>query len=152
MVRVTEELALSPEHVTLYYASDPLLGHLPVLIFHGPSTTANYTLNSSRVQIHIYSPAGFQSFPRITISPNSPFYGVVSHLPREFQGDEICRALAFGLFKYFSELPEVVKNYLKNQYPTTRSRRPGSAPERVPARTRRSTGRPRRVPERRWQH
>lgn len=128
MVRVTEELALSPEHVTLYYASDPLLGYLPVLIFHGPSTTANYTANSSRVQIHIYSPAGFQSFPRITISPNSPFYSVVSHLPREFQGDEICRALAFGLFKYFSELPEVVKNYLKNQYPTTRSRRPGSAP------------------------
>ncbi|KAK3352707.1 hypothetical protein B0T25DRAFT_190944 [Lasiosphaeria hispida] len=128
MVRVTEELALSPEHVTLYYASDPLLGHLPVLIFHGPSTTANYTLNSSRVQVHIYSPAGFQSFPRITISPNSPYYGVVDHLPREFQGDEICRGLAFGLFKYFSELPEVVKNHLKNQYPTTRARRPGSAP------------------------
>ena len=128
MVRVTEELALSPEHVTLYYASDPLLGHLPVLIFHGPSTTANYTHNTSRVQIHVYSSAGFQSFPRITISPNSPFYGVVDHLPREFQGDEICRALAFGLYKYFSELPEVVKNHLKNQYPTTRARRPGSAP------------------------
>jgi len=128
MVRVTEELALSPEHLTLFYASDPLLGHLPVLIFHGASTTANYTLNSSRVQIHVYSPAGFQSFPRITISPNSPFYGVVDHLPREFQGDEICRALAFGLYKYFSELPEVVKNHLKNQYPTTRARRPGSAP------------------------
>ena len=128
MVRVTEELALSPEHVTLYHASDPLLGHLPVLVFHGPSTTANYTLNSSRVQIHIYSPAGFQSYPRVTISPNSPFYGVVTHLPREFQGDEICRGLAFGLFKYFKELPEVVKNHLKNQYPTTRGRRPGSAP------------------------
>ncbi|KAK4108403.1 hypothetical protein N656DRAFT_801789 [Canariomyces notabilis] len=128
MVRVTEELAISPEHVTLYYASDPLLGNLPVLIFHGPSTTANYTLNSSRIQIHIYSPAGFQSFPRITVSPNSPFYGVVQHLPREFQGDEICRGLAFGLFKYFSELPEVVKNHLKKQYPTTGNRRPGSAP------------------------
>ncbi|KAK5661173.1 hypothetical protein OQA88_11064 [Cercophora sp. LCS_1] len=128
MVRVTEELALSPEHVTLYYASDPLLGHLPVLIFHGPSTTANYTHNSSRVQIHVYSSAGFQSFPRITISPSSPYYSVVSYLPREFQGDEICRALAFGVYKYFSELPEVTKNYLKNQYPTTRARRPGSAP------------------------
>ncbi|KAK3324060.1 hypothetical protein B0T19DRAFT_220852 [Cercophora scortea] len=128
MVRVTEELALSPEHLTLYYASDPLLGHLPVLIFHGPSTTANFTLNSSRVQLHVYSAAGFQSYPRITISPNSPFYGVVDHLPREFQGDEICRALAFGLYKYFSELPETVKNHLKNQYPTTRARRPGSAP------------------------
>ncbi|KAK4237359.1 hypothetical protein C8A03DRAFT_34688 [Achaetomium macrosporum] len=128
MVRVTEELALSPEHVTLYYASDPLLGHLPVLIFHGPSTTANYTLNSSRIQIHIYSPAGYQSFPRITVSPNSPFYSVVAHLPREFQGDEVCRGLAFGLYKYFSELPEAVKNHLKNQYPAPRNRRPGSAP------------------------
>ncbi|KAK4134561.1 hypothetical protein BT67DRAFT_441728 [Trichocladium antarcticum] len=127
MVRVTDELALSPEHVTLYYASDPLLGNLPVLIFHGPSTTANYTLNSSRIQIHVYSPAGYQSFPRVTVSPSSPFYSVVAHLPREFQGDEICRGLAFGLYKYFRELPEVVKNHLKNQYPTT-SRRPGSAP------------------------
>ncbi|KAK3901093.1 hypothetical protein C8A05DRAFT_35229 [Staphylotrichum tortipilum] len=127
MVRVTEELALSPEHTTLYYASDPLLGNLPVLIFHGPSTTANYTLNSSRIQIHVYSPAGYQSFPRLTVSPNSPFYGVVAHLPREFQGDEICRGLAFGLYKYFTELPELVKNHLKNQYPVTGAR-PGSAP------------------------
>ncbi|WYZ45945.1 hypothetical protein EsH8_IX_000170 [Colletotrichum jinshuiense] len=128
MVRVTEELALPAEQLTLYHASDPLLGHLPVLIFHGPSTTANYTLNSSRVQIHVYSPAGFQSFPRLTIQPNSPFYAVVNHLPREWQGDEIYRGLAFGLYKYFQELPEVVKNHLKNTYPTTRGRRPGSGP------------------------
>ncbi|KAF4844576.1 Rho guanine nucleotide exchange factor gef2 [Colletotrichum siamense] len=128
MVRVTEELALSAEHLTLYHAADPLLGHLPVLIFHGHSTTANYTLNSSRVQIHVYSPAGFQSFPRLTIQPNSPFYAVVNHLPREWQGDEIYRGLAFGLYKYFQELPEVVKNHLKNTYPTTRGRRPGSGP------------------------
>ncbi|KAF9874633.1 hypothetical protein CkaCkLH20_07770 [Colletotrichum karsti] len=128
MVRVTEELALSAEHLTLYHAADPLLGHLPVLIFHGSSTTANYTLNSSRVQIHVYSPAGFQSFPRLTIQPNSPFYAVVNHLPREWQGDEIYRGLAFGLYKYFQELPEVVKNHLKNTYPTTRGRRPGSGP------------------------
>lgn len=123
MVRVTEELALTPEHVTLYHTTDPLLGHLPVLIFHGPSTTANYTLNSSRVQVHIFSPAGFQSFPRLTISPNSSFYNVVSYLPREFQGDEVTRALAFGLFKYFSELPEAVKNHVRHLYPTTKSRR-----------------------------
>ncbi|KAJ4138195.1 hypothetical protein NW768_002013 [Fusarium equiseti] len=127
MVRVTEELALSSDSVTLYHAADPLLGHLPLLLFHGPSTTANYTLNSSRVQVHVFTPAGFQSFPRITISPNSPFYSVVHHLPREFQGDEVYRALAFGLFKYFTELPDCVKTYLKNLYPT-RGRRPGSAP------------------------
>ncbi|KAF5648523.1 hypothetical protein F25303_4942 [Fusarium sp. NRRL 25303] len=127
MVRVTEELALSSDNVTLYHAADPLLGHLPLLLFRGPSTTANYTLNSSRVQVHVFTPAGFQSFPRITISPNSPFYGVVHHLPREFQGDEVYRALAFALFKYFTELPDGVKTYLKNLYPT-RGRRPGSAP------------------------
>ncbi|CAJ2502047.1 Uu.00g049000.m01.CDS01 [Anthostomella pinea] len=127
MVRVTEELALSPDNVILYQATDPLLGHLPVLIFHGPSTTANHNFNSSRVQVHIYSPAGFQSFPRLTISPNSPFYNVVNHLPREFQGDEIYRALAFGLFKYFHELPDSAKNYIRQQYPT-RGRRPGSSP------------------------
>lgn len=123
MVRVTEELALSPEHVVLYHTTDPLLGHLPVLIFHGPSTTANYTLNSSRVQVHIFSPAGFRSFHRLTISPNSASYNVVNYLPREFQGDEITRALAFGLFKYFSELPEAVKAHVRHLYPTTKSRR-----------------------------
>ncbi|RWA09699.1 hypothetical protein EKO27_g5400 [Xylaria grammica] len=128
MVRVTEELALSPDHVTLYQTTDPLLGHLPILIFHGSSTTANYTFNSSRVQVHIYTPAGFQSFPRLTISPNSPFYNVVHHLPREFQGDEVYRALAFGLSKYFHELPESVTSHIKLQFPTTRGRRPGSSP------------------------
>ena len=127
MVRVTDELALSPEHVALYRASDPLLGHLPVLVFHGPSTTANYTLNSSRVQVHVLTPAGFQSFPRLTISPNSDFYSVVNYLPREFQGDEVYRGLAFGLYKYFTELPDGVKTYLRNLYPT-RGRRPGSGP------------------------
>lgn len=128
MVRVTEELALAPENVNLYYANDPLLGHLPVLVFHGASTTANYTHNSSRIQIHVFSPAGFQTFPRLTVSPSSPFYSVVGHLPREFQGDEVWRGLAFGLFKYFTELPDVVKNQLKKQYPTTRAHRPSSAP------------------------
>ncbi|KAL7932910.1 hypothetical protein V8C35DRAFT_65982 [Trichoderma chlorosporum] len=127
MVRVTDELALSPENVALYHAPDPLLGQLPVLIFHGPSTTANYTLNSSRVQVHVFTPAGFQSFPRITISPSSPFYSVVNHLPREFQGDEVYRGLAFGLFRYFKELPENVKNHLKAVYPP-KGKRPGSAP------------------------
>ncbi|PTB39168.1 hypothetical protein M441DRAFT_196229 [Trichoderma asperellum CBS 433.97] len=127
MVRVTDELALSPEHIVLYHAADPLLGQLPVLIFHGPSTTANYTLNSSRVQVHVFTPAGFQSFPRITISPSSPFYSVVNHLPREFQGDEVYRGLAFGLFRYFKELPENVKSHLKATYPP-KGKRPSSAP------------------------
>ncbi|EEY17376.1 conserved hypothetical protein [Verticillium alfalfae VaMs.102] len=107
MVRVTDEPALSAEHVTLYHATDPLSSAtFPVLIFHGPSTTAN-----------LYS----QQLSRSRST-------VVNYLPREWQGDEIYRGLAFGLFKYFTELPEVVKNHLKHTYPTTRGRRPGSGP------------------------
>ena len=112
MVRVTDELALSQEQVSLYCANDPNLGNLPVLVLHGPSTTSNSTLNSSRIQIHIFTAAGFQSYPRITVSPNSPFYESVNHLPREKQGDEICRGISFGLTKYFRELAEVVKSDL----------------------------------------
>ncbi|KAL2890334.1 hypothetical protein HOO65_020876 [Ceratocystis lukuohia] len=128
MVRVTDDIVLPSESVTLYHSCDPLLGEHPVLVFHGPSTTANYTHNSSRVQVHVFSAAGFQSFHRLTISPNSPFYTVVDYLPREFQGDEVYRGLAFGLFKYFSELPESVKLYLRNRYANTRLKLPGPPP------------------------
>lgn len=127
MVRVTEELALSQDEVTFYYTHDPYLGNLPVFAFHGPSTTTNSTLNSSRIQLHIFTAGGFQSYPRITVSPNSPFYQSVNYLPREKQGDEICRGLAFGLLKYFKELPEPVKSSLLLQCGSSR-RRPGSAP------------------------
>jgi hypothetical protein len=128
MVRVTDELILSQDQVSLYYTTDPYLGSLPVFVFHGPSTTSNSTLNSSRIQVHVFTAAGFQSYPRITVSPNSPFYQSVSHLPRDRQGDEICRGLAFGLLKYFKELPEVVKTGLIFQSANARGKRPGSAP------------------------
>ncbi|KAM3515663.1 hypothetical protein MY11210_000641 [Beauveria gryllotalpidicola] len=122
MVRVTDDIVLAPEQLVAYYASDPLLGHLPIVVLYGASTTATH--NSSRVQIHVFSPAGLRSFPRLTISPNSPFYSVVARLPREFQGDNVYRALAFGLFRCFSELPDAVRAHLKNAYPT-RSKQPG---------------------------
>jgi hypothetical protein len=128
MVRVTDELVLAQDQVTLYYTTDAHLGNLPVLIFHGSSTTSNSTLNSSRIQIHVFTAAGFQSYQRITISPHSPFYQSVNYLPREKQGDEICRGLAFGLLKYFKELPEVVKSGLILQTAGFKTRRPGSAP------------------------
>jgi hypothetical protein len=128
MVRVTDELTLSQDEVSLYYTTDPYLANLPVFVFHGPSTTTNSTLNSSRIQIHVFTAAGFQSYPRITVSPNSPFYQSVNHLPREKQGDEICRGLAFGLLKYFKEIPEVVKSGLIIQSANSRGKRPGSAP------------------------
>ena len=104
--------ALSSSALTLYYTIDPLLARLPILIFYGPSTTTNATLNSSRIQAHIYSLAGFQSFPRLTISPTSPLYAAVSHLSDEHQGDEICRGLAMSLLKYFAEIPKAVKTLL----------------------------------------
>ncbi|KAA6406760.1 MAG: hypothetical protein FRX48_09483 [Lasallia pustulata] len=104
--------ALSPDLLTLYYTTDKELGNLPVLIFHGPSTTTNSTLNTSRIQAHIYTIAGFQSYPRLTISPSSPLYAAVNHLPSEKQGDEVCRGLAVSLLKYFAELPAVVKSSL----------------------------------------
>lgn len=130
MVRVTEELVLSQDDVTLYHVCDPYLGGLPLLIFHGPSTTTNSTLNSSRIQIHVFTAAGFQSYPRITISPNSPLYAAVNYLPRERQGEEICRGLAFGLLKYFRELPEVAKSGLIIQSAASKDgKRPRSAPK-----------------------
>jgi hypothetical protein len=128
MVRVADDLALSPNEVNLYYATDALLLNLPVLVFHGASTTTNSTQNSSRIQVHVFTAAGFQTYPRITISPNSPFYQSVDHLPREKQGHEVCRGIAFGLLKYFKELPEVVKSTLILQSSKSRTRRPGSAP------------------------
>ncbi|CAK3930818.1 related to Rho guanyl nucleotide exchange factor [Lecanosticta acicola] len=99
--------ALSAE-LALFHTTDPLLGNSPVLVFHGPASTIGAT--SSRIQVHVFTPAGIGSYSRLSVSPNSPFYSAVSNLPREEQGDEICRGLAFGLKKYFSELPQGVRN------------------------------------------
>ena len=98
--------------LSLYYTKDVLLANLPVVVFYGPSTTTNTTLNSSRIQAHVYSLAGFQSFPRLTISPTSPLYTAVNHLPEDKQGDEICRGLAVSLLKYFAEMPKAVRSSL----------------------------------------
>jgi hypothetical protein len=105
--------ALSDHTVSLYYTRDPLLENLPVLLFYGPSTTGNSTQNSSRIQAHVYTLAGFQTFPRLTISPSSPLYAAVYHLPGEQQGDEICRGLAVSLLSYFAGLSNVCKATLK---------------------------------------
>ena len=104
---------LDTRTVSTFFAKDPLLGNLPVVIFHGPSTTTNTTLNSSRIQAHIFSIAGFQSFPRLTIAPNSPLYAAVHHLTPEKQADEVCRGLAVSLLKYYTELPKQVKRCLQ---------------------------------------
>jgi hypothetical protein len=128
MVQIPSGLApISAADVNLYHTLDPLLSDLPLLVFHGASTTTNATLSSSRIQIHIFHPAGATSYPRLTVSPNSPLYEVVNELPREWQGDEVCRGLAFGLMKFFEEMPESVKSALIVRSAAARGRRPGSA-------------------------
>lgn len=99
------------EQLTLYQTTDPTLSS--VLVFYGPVTTANATVSSSRIQAHIFTPAGFHSYPRITVSPAAPLYAAVNHLPREKQGDEVCRALAVSMLKYFTELSDPVKECLR---------------------------------------
>lgn len=116
--------ALSSSNLSLYYAKDALLENLPILVFYGPSTTGNSTQNSSRIQAHVYSLAGFQTFPRLTVAPTSPLYAAVNHLPLEEQGDEICRGLAVSLLSYFAGLPKVMKASLKDR---AAARRPNRA-------------------------
>lgn len=107
--------ALSSSNLSLYYAQDALLENLPILVFYGPSTTGNSTQNSSRIQAHIYSLAGFQTFPRLTVAPTSPLYAAVNHLPAEQQGDEICRGLAVSLLSYFAGLSKAMKTSLRDR-------------------------------------
>lgn len=107
--------ALSSSNLSLYYAKDALLDNFPILVFYGPSTTGNSTQNSSRIQAHIYTLAGFQSFPRLTVAPTSPLYAAVTHLSAEQQGDEICRGLAVSLLSYFAGLPKAMKTSLRDR-------------------------------------
>jgi hypothetical protein len=112
---------LSSDNLSLYHTTDPLLADLPILVFYGPVATANSHITSSRIQAHILSPAGFQSYSRITVSPAAPLYVAVNHLPREKQGDETCRGLAVSLLKYFADLSEPVKNALVKTAKTSKS-------------------------------
>lgn len=114
---------LSSSNLSLFYVKDALLENLPILVFYGPSTTGNSTQNSSRIQAHIYSLAGFQTFPRLTVAPTSPLYAAVNHLPTEQQGDEICRGLAVSLLSYFAGLPKAMKTSLRDRAATRRPNR-----------------------------
>jgi hypothetical protein len=128
MVVVSPPLpALSADTLSLFHTTDEMLAGSHILVFYGPSSTATASVSSSRIQAHIFSPTGLQSYPRLTISPSSPLYSAVECLAREDQGDEICRGLAFTLFKYFSELPQSIKDTWANQLPSTTASMP-SAP------------------------
>ncbi|KAF1985093.1 hypothetical protein K402DRAFT_464736 [Aulographum hederae CBS 113979] len=115
----------SPDNVSLFYVVDDLLARSPVLVFYGPSATSTSSATSSRIQAHVFSPAGLQSYLRLTIAPSSPLYAAVNCLPREEQSDDICRGLAFSLYKYFDELPDVVKDVWEQQ-PTPLARTPST--------------------------
>ncbi|KAL9603221.1 MAG: hypothetical protein Q9179_002260 [Wetmoreana sp. 5 TL-2023] len=104
---------LNPETVSLYYTKDPVLENLPILVFYGSSTTRNATRSSARIQAHIYSLAGFKSFPNLTVAPTSPLYAAVKHLPSDKQGDEIFRGLAVSLLSYFAGLTGPMKDVLR---------------------------------------
>ena len=122
MATVSTALSDLPlEQLTLYHTSDSSLAS--VFIFYGPVSTANATVSSSRIQAHVLSPAGFQSYPRITVSPAAPLYAAVKHLPRDKQGDEVCRGLAVSMLKYFSDLSRSTKDCI---YDIVRAGKPGA--------------------------
>ncbi|KAL4956063.1 hypothetical protein BDW69DRAFT_100051 [Aspergillus filifer] len=98
------------DRLSLYHVSDPSLSS--IFVFYGPVSTANATVSSSRIQAHILTPAGIQSYPRITISPAAPLYAAVNHLPRDKQGDKVCRGLAVSMLKYFADLSDPAKECL----------------------------------------
>ena len=102
---------LLSNNLSLFSVLDDRLEKSPILVFYGPSSTA-YS-SGSRIQAHIFSPGGNQSYPRLAVSPSSPLYAAVEKLPREEQGDEICRGLAFSIYKYFGELSDAVKTAWK---------------------------------------
>ncbi|KAK1914539.1 hypothetical protein P3342_010528 [Pyrenophora teres f. teres] len=110
-----EPAALSAEDLSLFYTTDELLHNSPVLIFYGPTATSTQATHS-RIQAHVFTPAGLQNYARLIISPTATFYNAVTCLPREEQGDEICRGLAFSLYKYFLELPPEIKAAWEKRY------------------------------------
>jgi hypothetical protein len=110
-----EPAALTAEDLSLFYTTDDLLSNSPVLIFYGPTATSTQATHS-RIQAHVFTPAGLQNFARLIISPTATFYSAVTCLPREEQGDEICRGLAFSLYKYFLELPAEIKTVWERRH------------------------------------
>jgi len=118
MAVVVKGLTALAGDLTLFHTTDPLLCNSPILIFHGQAVGPVST--GSRHQIHIFTPAGFESYTRLSISPNSAHYAAVTALPREEQGDEICRSIAYALAKYFAELSTKVREILIAQSSATK--------------------------------
>lgn len=122
VVVTTAPPKLAGGQLELFYTTDPLLYNSPLLVFYGQATAA--ASNTSRIQVHIYTPAGFESYTRLSVSPNSPFYDAVTALPREEQGDEVCRGIAYALSKYFQEVPPKTRECWTSQI--SANKRPAS--------------------------
>jgi hypothetical protein len=90
---------------TPFYATDPVLGH--IVVFY--SSTAPTISSAPRIEAHILSSAGFQSYPKLALNQSSTLYAVVHHLPPQLQNSVLHHGLAVAVFKYFSELPKNVK-------------------------------------------
>jgi len=122
MVAVTGNPPALSGDLELFHTTDPLLYNAPIVVFYGPAASIGSA--SSRIQVHVFTPAGLESYTRLAISPSSPFYCAVNALPREEQGDEVCRGIAFGLSRYFAELSKEVKECWTKQ--ASAGKRPAS--------------------------
>ena len=99
---------------TIYYAEDG--PYLPrILIFYWPVHALGALGSTSRVRTTILSAAGFKSYGAFSVAPSSSYYSAVHKLPDEKQRDDVCRALAFALCRYFSEVPTEVKNAITEE-------------------------------------
>ncbi|KAA8904653.1 RhoGEF domain-containing protein [Sphaerosporella brunnea] len=105
---------------TPYCATDPVLGHIVVFYNHAVSQTTSPI--SNRIEAHILSCAGFQTYPKLILTHSSPLYAAVNHLPLQKQSSELHRGLAIAVLKYFSELSKAVKETI------LRSKSNGAAP------------------------
>lgn len=99
---------------TIYYAEDG--PYLPrILIFYWPVQAVGSSSSTSRVRTTILSAAGFKSFGAFSVSPSSGYYSAVHKLPDDKQRDDVCRAIAFALCRYFSEVSTEVKNAITEE-------------------------------------
>lgn len=99
---------------TIYYAEDP--PYLPrILVFYWPVQGVGSLASTSRVRMTILSAAGFKAFGAFSIAPSSSYYSAVHKLPDDRQRDEVSRAIAFALCRYFSEVSPDVKNAITDE-------------------------------------
>jgi hypothetical protein len=111
---VLSSILSSTDIPTIYYAEDP--PYLPrILIFYWPVQAVGSLSSASRVRTTILSAAGFKAFPPFSIAPSSSYYSAVHKLPDDRQRDEVSRAIAFALCRYFSEVPADVKNAITDE-------------------------------------